>query len=163
MSTTIDAPTGAARTRRRRRSRAAYLKFGLAGVALLGIGAAATSAAWSDDAWFLADTSGASVELAGSTSAAGGFVDADTDAGGVRITLTGFTDLVPGDTRTATLYLKNSSTVPLTIALDASTTNGLGVFAGANPATVSVTGAPSTLAAGATSGPVTVTVAAPEP
>jgi hypothetical protein len=165
MSTAIDArPADAGRTRDRRRRRAGttYLKFGLAGVALLGIGAAATSAAWSDDAWFTADATAATVELAGSTAANGTFVAADTVGDGVDVTVSGFADLVPGTIRTATIYLRNTGSAPLAITLDPTTTNHLGVFAGATPATVRVTGTPATLAGGATSDAITVTVSAPE-
>ena len=51
---------------RKKRKRAAVIKFGLVGAALVGIGAAATSAAWTDDAWFSATASGATIELEGS-------------------------------------------------------------------------------------------------
>ena len=50
---------------RKKRKRAAIVKFGLVGAALVGIGAAATSAAWTDDAWFNATATAATIELEG--------------------------------------------------------------------------------------------------
>ena len=48
----------------RKRKRAAIIKFSLAGAAVLGIGAAATSAGWTDDAWFSASASAVATEMA---------------------------------------------------------------------------------------------------
>ena len=50
--TTTNAADAADRQDERKRKRGAVIKFSLAGAALLGIAAAATSAQWSDDAWF---------------------------------------------------------------------------------------------------------------
>ena len=54
MATT---PTDRRDADERKRKRAAIVKFSLAGAAVLGIGAAATSALWTDDAWFAAEAS----------------------------------------------------------------------------------------------------------
>jgi archaellum component FlaG (FlaF/FlaG flagellin family) len=99
--------------RNRRRTRAAYLKFGLAGVALLGIGAAATSAAWTDDAWFSADASAATVELEASLDGTTWF-DADSVAGDPAVDIP-LANLNEAANVTKTLYIRNTGSVPLTI------------------------------------------------
>ena len=100
----------------RRRRKGVVLRFGLAGLALLGIGAAATSASWTNDAWFNAASSSASVLLDGSaTSATGPWTAADTDATGITFAGTTFSLLVPGQTRTATYWVKNSSSTCLNV------------------------------------------------
>jgi len=49
----------------RRARRATLTKLALAAVAVLGVGAALTSAAWTDDAWFSAAATAGEVELEG--------------------------------------------------------------------------------------------------
>ncbi|KQR12030.1 hypothetical protein [Cellulomonas sp. Leaf334] len=101
---------------RRRRRKGVAVRFGLAGLALVGIGAAATSAAWTNDAWFNASSSSASVLLDGSAaSATGPWTAADTDATGITFAGTTFSLLVPGQTRTATYWIKNSSSTCLNV------------------------------------------------
>ena len=56
-TTTTTARPDATERDERKRKRAAIIKFSLAGAAVLGIGAAATSAGWTDNAWFSADAS----------------------------------------------------------------------------------------------------------
>lgn len=148
----------------RRKKRAAIARFVLAGVAVLGIGAAATSAAWTDDAWFSANANSATVELQASLDGST-WIDADTSgAAAVTIPPATFANMVPGQTRTVTLHLKNASTVPLAIGAPVVTPTD-DMFTGATPATVAVTGAPATLAAGADTltAPITLTVTAPDP
>ncbi|GAA2518551.1 hypothetical protein [Rarobacter incanus] len=146
--------------RERRRKRRAIAKFGLAGVALLGIGAAMTSAAWTDDAWFTGNAEAATVELQGSLQTGSGFIDADTSGGAVAIPTTAFKDINQGANKSVTLYLKNTGSVPVTLSGGASdpTLSGA-IFAGADPADVTVSApASATLAAGAeTSFTVTLT------
>ncbi|HWJ86428.1 MAG TPA: hypothetical protein VNR62_13430, partial [Cellulomonas sp.] len=102
-----------ARAPRRRKVRAVQLT--LAGLALVGIGAAATSAAWTDDAWFSSNASSAKILLdASATSSTGPWSAADDDPG---VTFGGstFALLVPGQTRTATYWVKNNSTSCLNV------------------------------------------------
>ncbi len=102
------------REERPRTRRAQVLKYVLASGVLLGIGAGATSAAWSDDAWFSSGASSASVELQASTTAAGPWDNADTDPG-VTFGTAAFTNLLPNQTRTATIYLRNHGSTCLNV------------------------------------------------
>ncbi len=137
------------KTSERRKKRAAFLKLGLAGVAVLGIGAAATTAAWTNDAWFSGSASAATVQLQGSLNGTT-WTDADTNDSGVRIDIdpAALADLVPGQTRNITLHVRNTSSVDLTISSDVVATGG--VFTGALPASATVTGLATTLAPNAT-------------
>jgi predicted ribosomally synthesized peptide with SipW-like signal peptide len=163
MSELVPSASSSADEALRRRRRRTVTKFGLAGLAVLGIGAAATSAAWTDDAWFTGTASAATVELQGASSVTPlTWIDADTVSGAVVIPATAFADLLPGDTVVETLNLRNTSSVPLVVAAPAVVAAG-DLFSGAEPATAAVTAPafPVTLAPGATSA-VTLTVAAPE-
>ena len=145
----------------RRRRKGAALRFGLAGLALVGIGAAATSAAWTNDAWFSAAAGSASIALdASATSATGPWTPADTDPG---VTFAGstFALLVPGQTRTATYWVKNSSTSCLNVPAPVVTKAEPLAGATANDATVALsTTAIGNMAPGAVQA-VTVTVTTP--
>ncbi len=92
-------------------------KFALAGIALLGIGAAATSAAWTDQAWFSGTASAASIELEASLNGTT-WVSADTEGAAVAIVpASTFQNLVPNETRTVTIQIRNSSpSVSLSVA-----------------------------------------------
>jgi len=101
----------------RKRKRAAILKFSLAGAAVLGIGAAATSAAWTDDAWFTAGGSaGTSNDLfelegriGGDPDAAWESADDITDAVTIDIDSGYFASMVPGETRSVPIEIRNNS------------------------------------------------------
>ena len=56
-------------------------KFALAGVAVLGVGAALTSAAWSDNVWFGGSASAADFELEGLNPVSGDWEAADESRG----------------------------------------------------------------------------------
>jgi hypothetical protein len=95
-----------------RKKRAAYVRFGLAGAALLGIAAAATSAAWTDNAWFTATATGATFEIQGKNFATTpAWVDADTKGTAIEIPAAELENLIPGETRTFTLDVRNSGSV----------------------------------------------------
>ncbi|MEZ0446799.1 hypothetical protein [Cellulomonas sp. ICMP 17802] len=145
---------------RKKRKRAAIIKFSFAGAALLGIGAAATSAAWTDDAWFSAAATTPTIQLQGGTGTPVVWADADTSATAIVIPSSAFLNLEPGVARQYTVNLKNLSTVPLIVAAPTVTTSGA-IFTGANPAVVTTTGAPGTLAALTGTATVTVTVTPP--
>jgi len=146
MTSTANLTASEAERKRRRRT-AARISF--AAVALLGIGAAATSAAWTDDAWFTATASGATVELQGSLDGTH-WIDADTSDSGVAVEIPAstFADLGQAATKTVTIHIKNTSSVPLSVA-EAITTSG-DVFSGSTPATLDTDfSGPQTLAANA--------------
>ena len=171
MSTALPTTPSTEPRERRRRRGVVFLKFGLAGAALLGIAAAATSAAWTDNAWFSADAHAATVKVSASSDGTN-FSYADTGNGGTAITFgaTEFGQLNAGVTKTVTLYLRNDGTVPLTVS--AVTTSGSGgIFTadtsvttgtGGNPAAVT-TNLPTstTIPADHTPVPFTVTITTP--
>ena len=113
-------------TTARRTQRPTIIKLALAAVAVLGIGAALTSAAWTDDAWFTASATAGEVELEGRPVA----IDTEPefeweladDAGtAVDIPADRLGGLIPEETRTIEIELLNSSTVPLYVTLDPAT------------------------------------------
>ena len=120
MSTALPTtPTTEPRDRRRRRG-VVFLKFGLAGAALLGIAAAATSAAWTDNAWFSASASAATVQLQGALGAnpaSTDWQDADTSSAGSAIAVDSsvFGNLLPGDDVTVQLNVRNNGSTKLTL------------------------------------------------
>lgn len=148
MSTDMD--TAGTTDRRKRRRTVVVLKFGLAGAALLGIGLAATSAAWSDNAWFSATANGANagtkVELDASVNGTS-WSDADDGTVAVAVDAAAFKDLVPNKSVDVTLYLKNVGTNPINVATAVVTPSG-DLF-GPGGAVATVTGGAGSLAAGA--------------
>lgn len=154
---------------KRKRKVGAFVKFGLAGVALLGIGAAATSAAWSNDAWFSANATTPTIQLQGGNGAAPTiWSDADTTGTAVVIPSTTFANLAPGVAATAHIGLKNISTVPLTVAVPTATwdtgfiSTGSCSLAAVTTVTINGGASPVTLAANTgTTTDVIVTVTPP--
>ena len=161
---TVTHTAGTTTDRDRKRRGVVFLKFGLAGAALLGIAAAATSAAWSDDAWFSASATGATIELQGALDSAPTSWDAaDTKTASLAIPESTFEDLVPGEVRTYDVHLHNAGSTPLSVApvWQADPTNEA-LFQGVNPVGVALSEASAfTLGAGADK-VVTVTVTAPD-
>ena len=148
-------------TRRRRK----IAKFALAGVAVLGVGAALTSAAWTDDVFFAADATSGTFDLQGSLDGTNWFdvatVD-DTATTPIQIPASAFDNLAPNDVRVVTLHLQNAGSVPITLGTPVVTENGaLFDDLGANVGVaVGAYGSP-TLAVGATT-TFTVTLTAPD-
>lgn len=142
MTTTTTTVSDQDRDRRLRR--AAILRFGLAGVAVLGIGAALTSATWTDDAWFAGSAAAVErVELQASLDGATWY-DADSSDGGVAVKIpdTELAGLNQGADEQLTLHLKNDSSVPLTLGSGVLTTDGAqatSIFGGDAPATAEIT------------------------
>lgn len=138
----------------------------LAGGALVGVGAGMTSAAWTDGAWFTANATTPTIQLQGGNGAAPTtFLNADS-ASPVTIPATAFANLAPSVSAQVHVGLKNASTVPLTVPLPTVTWSG--DFATgqscalATYTTVTMTpAAPVTLAAGAATTDVVVTVTPP--
>lgn len=159
----------------RQRTRSAVAKYSLAGVALLGIGAALTSAAWTDDAWFSADANAVdpatAIDLRGAYVGTDGtptdadFTTADEDPRGtsasdfVEIPAEVFANLTAGDSVTVPVWIKNAGTSDLVITAATPVVDGA-LFA-ADGATASLEAPPASLAAGAAE-PVDLTIALPE-
>src|SRR5690349_18019074 len=139
----------------RKRKRAAITKYSLAGAALLGIGAAVTSAAWTNDAWFSADANAVNpvtaINLQGAFNdadwltqpASGAFAAADDSSAAVQIPAAVFADLTAGDSVTVPVWIKNAGTSDLVIAAPVVTPTG-GLFA-AGGATATLGTAPTAL------------------
>jgi hypothetical protein len=137
-------PAGGNRVRR-----STVVKLALGALALAGIGAGMTSAAWTDDANFLANANSASVSLyayklgdTGCTTApttggtTGCWIDA-TSAAPVSIPASAFAGLLPTNTKVYTAYLYNAGTANL--ALTTAVASKTGIFAdGTSPATITV-------------------------
>jgi hypothetical protein len=159
MTNTTTAPA-ADRRDERKRKRGAIIKFSLVGAALLGIGAAATSAQWTDDAWFSGTASAASVELKGAVSSTATDIVA-TDAswvladsqGDLTVDSAVFGDLLPGDTKTVYLHILNAGSTKLNVANPTFTVSNTTYFDKATAtdtkAGVSLAAAPASLAKGA--------------
>ncbi|MBT0993141.1 hypothetical protein KIN34_02390 [Cellulomonas sp. DKR-3] len=146
------------RTDERRRKRVAALKITLAGGAILAVGAAATSAAWTDQAWFAAPAAGASFELQG-RGFGGEFVDAD-EGDAIAIPARELADLVPGDSRSFEIDVKNAGSVPMTVEAEARwAASGTG-FDGAPQ--VALSGVPAGAFAADDTATVTVEVTVPD-
>ena len=123
--------------RHQRNRRGAIVRFGLATVAVVGVGAALTSAVWTDDAWFAGDAAAVEkVELQASVDGST-WQDADVVGNAVQIPVDEFSDLNQGADETVTLHLKNASSVPLDLGEGVVTTDG-DLFAGDAPATATV-------------------------
>lgn len=108
-------------------------KFALAGVAVLGIGAALTSAAWTDNVWFGGSASSSDFDLQGRGTAGEG----DWEAVGignstqVDIPATAFTNIGPNTPDTHTIEVRNASTIDVKIDSIAITGTGALFEAGA--------------------------------
>lgn len=100
--------------KKRTANRRNALKLGLAGIAVVGVGAALTSAAWTDNVWFEADANGATFNLQASLSASGPWTETSATAP-LPIPAATFDKLVPGEVRTVSVYVINQSNVPATL------------------------------------------------
>jgi hypothetical protein len=114
--------TPAPQPEERKRKRRAVLAFGLAALAVGGIGAAATSAAWTDNVFFSAKADAATFDLEGSVdgttwkqSATSGSIELTVDAAKLA-------DLLPGQTRTVDLWVRNEGSVNAALVTDVSWT-----------------------------------------
>lgn len=95
----------------RKSKRRTILAFTLAALAVGGIGAAATSAAWSDNVFFSAKAEAATFNLQGSLN---GTTWQESDSKGsiqLVVPATALQNLVPGESRTIDLWVKNLGSV----------------------------------------------------
>ncbi len=144
----------------RRRKRGTVIRLSLAGLALVGIGAAATTAAWTDNVFFSATATTGTFNLQGSVDGTT-FVEGDSLGTAITVPATSLTGLTPGDTKTVTLTIKNVGDLAATLGASTVTPTGV-IFTGTTPATALVTAdvTGKTLAPGAST-TLTLTVAAP--
>ena len=141
--------------KKRAANRRNALKIGLAGIAIAGVGAALTSAAWTDNVWFSAPADAATFNL---TASLDGTTWTETsEAAPLTIASSEFAKLLPGQTRTVTVHVKNESNV------DAALTATPTIAGQLADAGLTVTASPTkpNLAAAETT-TVTITVKVPE-
>lgn len=155
-------------TRRENRAAAAkknkrrpIVAFALATLAVGGVGAALTSAAWTDNVFMAAAADGATFDLQGSLD--GQTWSQSDNKGSIQIAVpaTQFAKLLPGQSRTVNLYVKNFGNV--NAALTSSVEWASGSTFQTNP-TAAVSGLATSLTANGTSGDndvFTLTVTAP--
>jgi len=150
-----------ARTDSRKSRRRPLIAFGLAALAVGGIGAAATSAAWTDNVFFSAASQAATFNLQGSLNGTA-WVESDNN-GAIQLVVPAsqFGNLLPGDTRSVTLHVQNLGSV--NAALTSSVAYAAGsTFTTAPTATISGLAATLTPAGGAAaSDSFTLTVTTP--
>src|SRR4051812_8031742 len=93
------------------------LRLVLAGVAIAGVGAAITTAVWTDDVFFSATATASSFDLQGSASAAGPWSDVGVpgDEAVIAITAAGLDALSPSTTINVPFYLCNVGTTAGTV------------------------------------------------
>ena len=131
---------------KKRRSVAAFI-FAL--VAVLGFGAALTTAAWTDNVFFKANvSSAATVNLQGSLDGTS-WSEGATSATAIVVPTSTFENLLPGQTRTVTLHVRNQGTTPVDLVAVVNPVAATGVFEAPSPATATVTLAATSLNAGA--------------
>ncbi len=118
-------------TRRRK-----VTKFALAGVAVLGIGAALTSAAWSDNVFFGGTTSAAEFELQGWDPTAGDWFDADTSGARIVLPADALTEVGPGISDSYTVTVRNNGDLPIQLENPQVVATSGGLFNGLEPADV---------------------------
>lgn len=99
-------------------------KFALAGVAVLGIGAALTSAAWTDNVWFQGDAESGTAILEGSITGVDGTYLV-SDEGSIQLDMGTFA-VGPDQDTVETVWVRNAGTVPL--RLDAVNAVGTGLI-----------------------------------
>jgi len=155
MSDIIDTTAASAEEPRKDRRRP-VVAFVLATLAVGGIGAAATSAAWTDNVFFSADAQAATFDLRGSV--AGGDWQQSDDPDSIELVIPAeqLANLLPGTTRTVDLGIQNLGSVDAALT---STVEFVDSTFAADP-TASLDGLISSLGAGA-SDDFTLTVTTP--
>lgn len=118
-------------TRRRK-----VTKFALAGIAVLGVGAALTSAAWSDNVFFGGTTSAAEFELQGQDPATGDWFDADSSGARIILPADELTEVGPGISDSVTVTVRNNGDLPIQLNPAQVVSTGGGLFADPEPASV---------------------------
>ncbi|GGO67488.1 hypothetical protein GCM10010910_29380 [Microbacterium nanhaiense] len=104
-------------------NRRPILAFALAALAVGGIGAAITSAAWTDNAFFSAPAGAATFNLQGSLD--GTTWSESDDPGSVELVVpaSALADLLPGETRTVDLWVRNEGSVNAALTSEVSFTS----------------------------------------
>lgn len=131
----------------RARKRRPIVALGLAALAVGGIGAAMTSAAWTDNVLFSAGAEAATFELVGAVGTGAYSTANGPDSVTLTIPASELANLIPGQTRTIPLHVRNDGSVPA--ALTSTAVFASGSTFTTNP-TATVTDLGTSLAAGGT-------------
>lgn len=126
-------------------ARRPVVAFALAALAVGGIGAAITTAAWTDNTLFSASAAAATFDLEGSTDGTTWTQSDDPAAVQLLVPSSAFEDLLPGESREFALHVRNVGSV--SAALTASAVLSDSTFT-TDPA-VSISGLTTTLSSGA--------------
>ncbi len=111
-------------------------KFALAGVAVFGIGASLTSAAWSDSVFFAAPAKAAAFELEGYDPINDTWVAADTAGVAIVLPADAIDAIGPGISDSYTVQVRNAGNIGIELQAPQQTTAGT-LFGGTEPAIVS--------------------------
>lgn len=95
----------------RRNKRRPLIAFALATLAVGGVGAAMTSAAWTDNVYFSASAEAATFDLQGSVDGKTWEQSDSEGAISLKVPAENFAKLLPGESRKVTLYVKNFGNV----------------------------------------------------
>ncbi|HWI32047.1 MAG TPA: hypothetical protein VNT50_11185 [Microbacterium sp.] len=123
----------AARTQTRKGKGRVIIAVGLAALAVTGMGAAATSAAWTDNVFFSAQAQAATFNLQGSLDGTTWLESNNAGAIEIVVPATTFANLLPGQSRQVELRVKNLGSVSAALS---STVAFTGSTFAANPAAV---------------------------
>lgn len=102
-------------------------KFALAGIAVLGVGGALTSAAWSDNVFFGGSASAAPFELQGLDPATNNWFDADTEGARIVLPAGSLDGIGPGISDSVTLTVRNAGELPIYLE-DPDTVSAIGAL-----------------------------------
>lgn len=108
-------------------------KFALAGVAVLGVGAALTSAAWTDNVWFGGSATTGDLDLQGRANPGDTWSEGSES---IPIVIPAIANVGPNQTDSHTVYVRNSGTVD--VYLDIINVEGSGPLFGSGGATTLV-------------------------
>lgn len=89
-------------------SRARKIKIGLAGLVVLGVGVASTSAMWSDNVWFQGDVTSSKFNLQGSLDGSTNWLESGSGTS-IELTVPTAAELSPGIPVTKKIYVKNAA------------------------------------------------------
>lgn len=111
MNENIPAAAASEEERDDTRKRRPIVAFALAALAVGGVGAALTSAAWTDNVFFSGDAEAAVFNLQGSIDGTTWRESDDEDSIQLVVPESAFANLLPGQTRTVSLHVKNLGSV----------------------------------------------------
>jgi hypothetical protein len=116
--------TRSARRSSRNTTRRPIVAGALALLAVGGVGAAVTSAAWTDNVFFAAPAQAATFDLQGSLDNSTWVQSDNADGVQLDVPASTFANLLPGQTRTVTVYVKNVGTANAAVTATAAWATG---------------------------------------